>query len=1159
MKILLFYIKRKYTCYIVSIFFTIFSTPLFYSTTQAQTFAELNKLFISLYDNGKYDSAVLIGEKALIQCEKEYGKKDINYAISYLNIADAYAALKKISEAVLNYSKSIEVFAIVYNTYENIDIALIDNKIGSQFYSIQLYDTATTYFLKSIQFFYKHPNNNYESLYNISLNIIECCIQTANYNTLLLTANQALPFVEANNSKESEAYYTMFYYKGFALYNLEQYDKAEYIYKNILPIAEKLYGKNNSEYITVLKYYFRILSKLEKWNKAEETLSEILQIQERIGYEDVQDVAELYEEAGNFYASIGNYSKAENCFKLALNTLENAGKKNSDLYYSILHSKAYVIYQAGKLIETKDILENLLKVYTKKNGRVNATNAEILIVLAGAEIQLNYLAAAKEHLDEGYNMTIKVHGKEYPTIANAKESYGLWYNKTGDSKKSIENLKDGIQLLEKIQTTNYNIQYTRLQASLHSNIGITYLEMGKYADAENHLTQSLQIREKILGIKHPEYALSLINLGVVHLYQARYEEADKMLLAALKIYLDNNLTNTVNFYYLINNIALLAEKTNGANQAKVLYQNILTILEKNNSTNSAVYSIIYGNLATLSFNKEMYEDALHYCTKAIHYLEQGNNQNSKEYIKILNTQFLAYKNKKEFGMAAKMSNPLIELTKKIMGNDAELTGIVYNNIAMLYEELNDVEKAADFLNKGNGILLNNFKQNFYILSEKEKLTWWNNQSFIFNIFPSMLMQFNITEGKWVEAFANRQIQIKGFVLSDSKNTLNVARNNKNKEVKNYLDKWQYNKDLLSKLYSQPLQDRIYSTDSLEQKANTLEKKINQLSAGNVQLNHKTYTWQNVQQQLQPNEVAIEFISFPFYRNNKYSDSVQYAALVISKTAPPKFIQLGTLAKLEHFMQGKKTDSKELNIHRLYRSRLAKKEASFYGDSIYNFLWKPLEEYIKGSTNIAYAPDGILHKLAFQALPVDSNKILLDKFQLQQYSSILQIAERKKENVFNWQSALLFGGINFNEAKVKNKTTINYQSSSAAYAALPATINEISGIEKIFLKNKLTITTVSGSKATEEFFKSINNHSPQILHIATHGYFLKEVVNTNSTNLMLRGEQLISTSENSLLRSGLVLAGANKAWSGEKLPDSLEDGILSAYEISKLNLSNTKLV
>lgn len=95
MKILLFYIKRKYTCYIVSIFFTIFSTPLFYSTTQAQTFAELNKLFISLYDNGKYDSAVLIGEKALIQCEKEYGKKDINYAISYLNIADAYAALKK--------------------------------------------------------------------------------------------------------------------------------------------------------------------------------------------------------------------------------------------------------------------------------------------------------------------------------------------------------------------------------------------------------------------------------------------------------------------------------------------------------------------------------------------------------------------------------------------------------------------------------------------------------------------------------------------------------------------------------------------------------------------------------------------------------------------------------------------------------------------------------------------------------------------------------------------------------------------------------------------------------------------------------------------------------------------------------------------------------
>ncbi len=157
-------------------------------------------------------------------------------------------------------------------------------------------------------------------------------------------------------------------------------------------------------------------------------------------------------------------------------------------------------------------------------------------------------------------------------------------------------------------------------------------------------------------------------------------------------------------------------------------------------------------------------------------MQQGNNLQSKDHIKVLNTLFLAYKNKKDFEEATKLSEKLLQITIQVMGNQAELTGIVYNNIAMLYQEQNNVEKAAYFLNEGNNILLKNFKQNFYSLSENEKLVWWINQSFIFNIFPSLLKQFNITEGKWVEYFANRQIQLKDLILTDSKNILNQAMN-----------------------------------------------------------------------------------------------------------------------------------------------------------------------------------------------------------------------------------------------------------------------------------------------------------------------------------------------------------------------------------------------
>ena len=40
---------------------------------------------------------------------------------------------------------------------------------------------------------------------------------------------------------------------------------------------------------------------------------------------------------------------------------------------------------------------------------------------------------------------------------------------------------------------------------------------------------------------------------------------------------------------------------------------------------------------------------------------------------------------------------------------------------------------------------------------------------------------------------------------------------------------------------------------------------------------------------------------------------------------------------------------------------------------------------------------------------------------------------------------------------------------------------------------------------------------------------------------------------------MILAGGNAVWRGEEIPDKIEDGILTAYEVSGLDLFNTKLV
>jgi CHAT domain-containing protein len=95
------------------------------------------------------------------------------------------------------------------------------------------------------------------------------------------------------------------------------------------------------------------------------------------------------------------------------------------------------------------------------------------------------------------------------------------------------------------------------------------------------------------------------------------------------------------------------------------------------------------------------------------------------------------------------------------------------------------------------------------------------------------------------------------------------------------------------------------------------------------------------------------------------------------------------------------------------------------------------------------------------------------------------------------------------------------------------------------------------RATESALKQLA--APNILHIATHGFFLQDAsepsgVAAGSAKPGSRGIAAGARIENPLLRSGLALADANLLSRADS-----DDGILTALEASGLNLWGTKLV
>ncbi|HTD16181.1 MAG TPA: CHAT domain-containing protein [Chthoniobacterales bacterium] len=91
------------------------------------------------------------------------------------------------------------------------------------------------------------------------------------------------------------------------------------------------------------------------------------------------------------------------------------------------------------------------------------------------------------------------------------------------------------------------------------------------------------------------------------------------------------------------------------------------------------------------------------------------------------------------------------------------------------------------------------------------------------------------------------------------------------------------------------------------------------------------------------------------------------------------------------------------------------------------------------------------------------------------------------------------------------------------------------------------------------------HSPYILHLATHGFFAKEDPTVAQAESPLNERHSVTKSKffkNPMHRCGLALAGAEttiEAWKRDEVPPVENDGILTAEDVSTLDLQGTWLV
>jgi len=228
-----------------------------------------------------------------------------------------------------------------------------------------------------------------------------------------------------------------------------------------------------------------------------------------------------------------------------------------------------------------------------------------------------------------------------------------------------------------------------------------------------------------------------------------------------------------------------------------------------------------------------------------------------------------------------------------------------------------------------------------------------------------------------------------------------------------------------------------------------------------------------------------------------------------------------------------------------------------GTELRRAVFDPLVSALGGCNWLFLAPDGNLARLPFEVLPLQAGRYLIDDYQIS-YLSVGRDALRFDRASTHLPAApLVFAAPDFDLAG----HALPAFTPGDPFSVLPGTCQEGAQVADL-----LDAELVQGDLALETAIKACR--SPRVLHIATHGLFLpdaasnSEVEGAQSPPVRDRQESRLTRLvqiQNPLLRSGLALVGANTWLQGGTLPPEAEDGILTAEEVSGLDLSDTELV
>jgi len=1142
----------------------------------------LNNLGLIYANMGQYEKALPLQNEILEITKATFGETHPDYATRLNNLAHLYSKMGQYEKALPLYEEALEIskasLGEAHPKYASMlnNLALLHFYMGQYEKALPLYEEA----LKLTKAFLGEMHPSYATFLN---NLAQLYLNMGQHEKALPLQEEALEITKATLGKTHPDYAERLNNLAGFYYNMGQYEKALSLFEEALEIRKATVGETHPDYATSLSNLASLYSDMGQYEKALPLQEEALEITKASLGETHPDYGRNLNNLAQLYSNMGQYEKALPLQNEALEVTKATLGETHPNYATSLSNLASLYSKMGQYEKALPLQEEALEITKASLGETHPDYALSLNDLALLYSKMGQYEKALSLFEEALEISKATVGETHPDYATSLNNLASLYSDMGQYEKALSLLEEALEI-SKATVGETHPNY----ASILSDLASLYSKMGQYEKALPLYEETLEIRKATVGETHPDYATSLNNLASLYFDMGQYEKALSLLEEALEIRKAAVGETHPHYAIILNNLAALYSKIGQYEIALPLYEETLEITKATVGETHPNYASSLSDLASLYSDMGQYEKALPLLEEALEITKVLLGETHCDYATSLNNLAALYYEMGQYEKALPLQNEVLEITKVLLGETHPDYSTRLNNLALLYINMGQSKKALPLLFKQIDILKYNTENNFTVLSEKEKMEYIKTINSNFQMFNSFALR-NQTINDSIDGYVyNNSLTNNGIILHSSVSMNNAILNSGDTSLIKKYDDWLLIKKVLAKLYSLQNDKRFADTDSLENIANKLEGKLVRESSGFSDFNkEQNVNWQDIRNNLQDNEAAIEFINFDYY-DKRWTDSTYYCALVLRKDYEhPKMIYLFEEKQLNSIISSLSSGNSAQLVSNLYGQTRGvsvlggNTTITTYGDSLYNMIWQPLDSLLQGVERVYYSPSGLLHNISFSAIPVNDSTLLMDRYNLSLMSTTADIVLNKEPD-FNNAIAAVYGGIIYDltpeEMEASTKKYRDKENDLFAYTRgwvyndtlrgggwsyLNGTLTEAEEISETLADYDFRVATYTGAKANEESFKALSGkNSPEIIHLATHGFFFPDPKKQKRRdNLMFQqmGDNAYSLVDNPLMRSGLLFAGANTVWSGGEIPGELEDGVLTAYEVSNMDLFNTKLV